>query len=219
MEKKKIYLYASISFAITSVLVYFLLKSKTFANVGSISTEFSKSSYNGLIVVKPNNKTKFEVLIVFGGMSYADPEWMYKQIPREVLLNYLVFIAPYTKSYTSVRDIVNSYMKSNGYDEKSLSLVGFSAGGLNVQSGYDRSMKFVGLIDPSTKSQYADIDFGKNTHMVYNNSNWGAYPNIKALQPKIANNISNGGGMVEEVNMSHASIPKYFFNSHSKYLL
>jgi hypothetical protein len=218
MKNKKLYIYASISFVITSLLVYFLVKGKSLVKGEAKSTDFSKSSFEGIIVAKPNNKTEFDVLIVFGGMYYANPEWMYKQIPKEVFLNNLVFIAPYTKSYSSVKGIVDKYMKDNGYRIGSLSLAGFSAGALNVQSGYRKDMKFVGLIDPSTKSQFAEIDFGKNVHMVYNNSNWGTYPNIKALQPKIADNIRKGGGVVQEVKMKHDSIPKYFFNTHSQSL-
>lgn len=220
MEKKKLYIYASISFAITSILIYFLLKGKDGlkALARKESTNYEKSSYRGLIVSTPNNNTSFDVLIVFGGISYANPEWMYKQLPREVLLNNLVFIAPYTEALSSVKDKVASYMDENGFKEVSLSLVGFSAGGLNIQSGYSINLKFFGLIDPSTKSEYAKINYGKNAHMVYNNDNWGAYPNIKSLQPKIAKNIENGGGMTEEVKMAHADIPKYFFSSHSKYL-
>jgi len=178
------------------------------------SNSFLKINDGESIIIKPSNKSEFNVLMVFGGMMYANPQWMLEQMPNDILKSYLVFIYPYTTPYSIAYNRVQSYMSKNGYKMKSLSMVGFSAGALNIQSGYDKSLKFFGLIDPSTKSKYEDIVYGSNAHMVYNNNNWGVYPNIKALQPKIAKNIRKGGGFVEEVNKSHASIPKYFFEKH-----
>jgi hypothetical protein len=54
--------------------------------------------------------------------------------------------------------------------------------------------------------------------MVYNPNNWlGQGPGLEAianLQPQIGDKIVKAGGRAENIKMSHASIPKYFFNKY-----
>lgn len=217
MENKKLITYSAISLAITSIFVYLLYKMKKSSKeeVDTPSTDYTKETYKDYVVSKPNGKESVNVVIVYGGINYANPEWMFKQVPKEVLLRNLMFIAPYTTSATQVSKDLDAYLSKNNLEKKSLSVIGFSAGGNNAQSSYSDKLRFFGLIDPSTKEQWLSINFGKNAHMVYNNSNWGSYPSIKSIQPKIASKIDKAGGMVESVDMSHKDIPKYFFNSHS----
>ena len=90
--------------------------------------------------------------------------------------------------------------------------MGFSAGGLQVQSNYSPSWKIAGLIDPSTKTQYLELPFSDNVKMIYNNSNWtGSLAGIGTVQTKLEQKIKNKGGYSEKVSISHENIPKYFF--------
>ena len=219
MEKKKLYTYTAISLAVSTILIYLIVKMKgKGGNIGekdTPSTDYTKEDYKDYIVTTPNGKKSVNVVIVYGGINYANPKWMFEQMPKEILLRNLIFIAPYTNSASKVNTDLNSYLKDNNLTKKSLSVIGFSAGGNNAQSSYSDNLRFFGLIDPSTKEEWLNIKFGKNSHMIYNNSNWGSYPSIKSIQPKIASKIDNAGGKVESVAMSHANIPKYFFNSYA----
>jgi hypothetical protein len=218
MENKRLYTYSAISLVISSALLYLIFKLNKVGNQSESdkpSNSFSKDTFKDYVITKPSDKTSVNVVLIFGGMAYANPEWMMQQIPKETLLKSLIFIAPYTSKLSVVKNDLDSYLKSKNLKQKSLSVIGFSAGGYNAQASYSKDLRFFGLIDPSTKSDYLNIDFGNSANMTYNNDNWNVYPNIKSLQPKIANNILKGGGNVEVVSMSHINIPKYFFNSHS----
>jgi hypothetical protein len=92
--------------------------------------------------------------------------------------------------------------------------LGFSAGALNVQKAPQKPFKFIGLIDPSTRSEYVSLPFTNNVKMVYNDANWGTLPKIKEALPKLAQSVKNAGGDSEKVALAHAKIPSYFFNKY-----
>ena len=50
--------------------------------------------------------------------------------------------------------------------------------------------------------------------MVYNDANWGGYPQIKSVLPNLADAINKLGGDAEKVNLQHSKIPSYFFNKY-----
>ena len=202
------------SIVITGVIVvlgFIILKRFFKSEPTVIKSNTKKTLSDGVILSLPDTKyTKYNLVIIFGGMYYANPEWMYKQIPSEGLYKNIVVIAPYTMSFEKAKSIYQSALKD--YNIKSTSVMGFSAGGLQVQSNYSPSWKMAGLIDPSTKTQYLELPFSDNVKMVYNNSNWtGNLAGIGTVQTKLEPKIKNKGGYAEKVSISHESIPKYFF--------
>jgi hypothetical protein len=141
-------------------------------------------------------------IIIWGGMHYATPEWMNKQIPEWMWGQYEIYIVPYGTPFSQIKKDI---------DPKTTGLIGFSAGGLDVLKNYSKDYAFIGLIDPSTRDVYTKIDYGSNTFMVYNDKNWG---NINKTLTKVADQINNTGGKSALVSMEHSSIPKYFFEVH-----
>lgn len=176
-----------------------------------IKANTKKVLSDGVIVSIPETKyAKYDLVIIFGGMYYANPEWMYSQIPKDGFYKNIVVIAPYTMSFDKAKSIYEPFLKD--YKIKSSSVMGFSAGGLQVQSNYSPSWKIAGLIDPSTKSQYLELPFSDNVKMIYNNANWtGSLAGIGTVQTKLDPIIKNKGGYAEKVSISHENIPKYFF--------
>jgi hypothetical protein len=166
---------------------------------------------DGVILSTPDTKFNgYNLVIIFGGMYYATPEWMYKQIPTEGFYKNIVVIAPYTMSFEKAKVIYETALKA--YTIKSTSVMGFSAGSLQVQNNYSPKWEIAGLIDPSTKSQYLELPFSDNVKMIYNNANWGGnLAPIGTVQAKLDTIIKKKGGFAEKVNISHKSIPKYFF--------
>lgn len=175
---------------------------------------------NSIIVSIPaGNFNSYDVNIIFGGISYANPEWMYKQIPKNILYRDIVVVAPYSTNLSKVESVYKSFLENKGYSNKikDVSIMGFSAGGPPVFNSYSQKYKLVGLIDPSTRESYKDFPYTNNTVMVYNERNWGSqYDSIKKAMPIVADSINKKGGVGERVNLSHDKIPKYFFE---KYLL
>lgn len=175
---------------------------------------------NGLIFSKPVSDFKYPLIYVFGGMYYANPEWMLQQIPSYLKSRAFIVLAPYTTSFSNVKKQTEKYLSDNNIsiNPEKISIAGFSAGGLNVQNSYNNTLKVAGLIDPSTRSEYLDLPFTKNAIMVYNENNWG-YPNIKATLPKLDKVINDSDGIGERVNIIHKEIPKYFFEKYQNKFL
>ncbi len=162
-------------------------------------------------------KTKLEsysLVIVFGGINYANPKWMLGETPKNLLSKAVFVFVPYTTPYSDAKKQIDSYLATKGIKTNSVSVLGFSAGGLNVQKAPLNNFKFIGLIDPSTRSEYVTLPFTKVAKMVYNDANWGSLPKIKEALPKLAQSVKTAGGDSEKVSLSHAKIPAYFFTKH-----
>jgi hypothetical protein len=56
--------------------------------------------------------------------------------------------------------------------------------------------------------------YGDNVKMVYNDANWGGFPQIKAVLPTLADLVNKVGGSAEKVNLKHDKIPSYFFDKY-----
>jgi hypothetical protein len=202
-----------ISAIVSTIGLYFLIKPKSKGQLGNTATRYKTINDNGFIITIPDsNKKQFDVVYIFGGMAYANPKWMYSKIPSSVFLNNVVIIAPYTSKFSSTKSKLQEIITPKGIKVGSISLIGFSAGALNVLDNYSPNYKFIGLIDPSNREGHLGIDLGKNAFMTYNQSNWGSYPRIKKDMGAMAEKIRNNGGVAESVKLSHKDIPSYFFN-------
>jgi len=156
----------------------------------------------------------YNLVIIFGGINYANPKWMFTETPKELLSKAIFVFVPYTVSYADAKKQIDEQLAKKGMKFKEVSILGFSAGALNVQKAFRKDFKFIGLIDPSTRSEYINTPFTDNTKMVYNDSNWTGLAKIKEALPKIAKSVENGGGDSEKVSLSHAKIPAYFLNKY-----
>jgi hypothetical protein len=225
----------------------FLIKNKNWIIIGSVAMTLSIIGYfmfkkddedsesedvdinegnttekkSGLIFSKPVTKFKYPLIYVFGGIEYANPDWMLKQVPSYLLSRAFVVFAPYTSSFDSVKKATEKYLSDNDIEinPKKISITGFSAGGLNVQKALSNDFKLVGLIDPSTRSEYLNLPFSNNAVMSYNDSNWTGYPSIRATLPKLDKVINDSSGIGEKVNLGHSAIPKYFFNKYKSKMI
>jgi hypothetical protein len=142
-----------------------------------------------------------KTLIIFCGMYYATPQWCQRQLPTHIKSTYKIYYLKWGTPITQVPSI----------DYKSTALIGFSAGGLDVLKNYNEDWKFVGLIDPTCRDKYKNLNFTKNTYMIYNDKNWGG--KNKSLKI-IANRINFCGGLAKKLDMGHGSQYKYFFETY-----
>ena len=220
-DKKWVYILGGLALLSVGFLIYKKVTKK--ANLVESKPDFKEGNNTfkkgNLIISVPVTKSKtYPIIYVFGGIDYATPEWMLKQIPQFILSRNVVVLAPYTISYNNIN--IQDFLNSKGIviDTKNVSITGFSAGGINVQNAHNQNFKFIGLIDPSTRESFLNLPFGKNTKMVYNDANWTGYPNIRATLPKLDKVINNKGGESEKANIQHSNIPKYFFEKYKKEL-
>jgi hypothetical protein len=138
-------------------------------------------------------------IIIWGGMYYATPEWISKQIPEWMWSRYEIYIAPYGTKLSNIANV----------NPQTTALIGFSAGGMDVLKNYNQQYALCVLLDPSTRSKYTLIEYGPNTLMFYNAANWGS---INKNLTSVANRINETGGNAVSLDLQHADIPKYFFD-------
>ena len=169
-------------------------------------------SNDDLIITKPKKLFASKVVFLWGGLHFADPQWMLSQIPNTILNKYTFLIVPYNTSLSSVK---SSYKAEFNKDvkEKNLMLVGFSAGAKIPQQVYSNDFELVGLIDPSTDSQLAKKSYGENTVLTYNLPNWSGLPSIYKQLPILRESVVSSGGKAIELKLSHKKFVKYFFEN------
>jgi hypothetical protein len=162
----------------------------------------SKTNNKGFILHEAPEPKDDSFAVVFGGISYANPNWMKQQVPSELLRTKNFLFVPFTSNISDVTSFLG--------DKKISSVSGFSAGGHRVWPLVDK-FNFVGLIDPSTKDSYVSsfaIPSDK-VRLMFNDKNWGgklSYIGKNQLLSK-----DKMGSSAERVNLGHSKIPNSFF--------
>lgn len=163
----------------------------------------------GLIKKILREQTMHTVLVVFGGINYATPEWMDSQIPTHVIDNRTVIIKSYN---TDVEEVIEELNELN-YDN--LEVVGFSAGGRNVfKLAKKIRIDLLGLVDPTVPRSWSLEGFPSNSILFFNNDNWNYYPDIKERQIELKEVMLDNGMMVVEEELNHKDFPKVFFEEY-----
>lgn len=192
------------------ILIYMITKNKS---------SFEKLIDKNGILFNLINRKKGNLLIVIGGINYANNKFMYDQIPDKIKDECFIVIAPYNINYNFLQLEINDFIAKNKILINKIALIGFSAGGHIVQKNYNKNLFFVGLIDPSVNDSYLNNDINNNMFMLYNHNNWSGYPNIKKNLPLLNNKINNFGGESLEILESHSKIPNLFFKKYTNKLI
>ena len=157
---------------------------------------------------------KVDVVVIYGGLHYATPNWMFKEISKytpDLLYSNIFIFLPYSASLNQQEELIKQATKDKVVN--TYSLIGFSKGGEAVVTLKNfRKWRFVGLIDPSIGWNYKNRSWGKETVMTYGSkammdiyeSNGKRYTDISKL-------IKSGRGKVEKTVSDHALAPREFF--------
>lgn len=170
------------------------------------------------VITTPNNNVSNNMAIVFGGMHYATPSWMEKQVPESYKSNKVFLFVDSYRTNTKLNEVL-TYKGKNfpGYNITSVS--GFSLGGYEAWNAIANNYNFIGLMDPSTNSNNVNIyttykgknQAPSNVVMAYNINTWGGIPSIKANLQKVAPLM---GPYAKSLRLSHEEIPKWFFENY-----
>lgn len=174
---------------------------------------------NDVLVFLPENKASYPLVIIFGGMYYANPEWMAEQLKPSYFEKSILLIIPYTQSYKTILPNALKEIDRAGYKVNGKAIMGFSAGGNDVLQNYSDEFYFVGLIDPSLTQSGLNLPIDKRWGMMFNDKNWGSYPSIKALFQPYAEKINDQNGFALGTNLKHQDIPKEFFKEFESKIL
>jgi hypothetical protein len=173
---------------------------------------------------KSDQTQDINVLIIYGGMGFADNKWMESQVPQEIKDRYLIAYVPYTTKLSQVLQEIDGFLLLHNLNEKKESIIGYSAGGYRVLEGYTERFSFVGLCDPSFKLTDTKKTFGNNVRMIWGGMvhTFGYYEdNHGQMQPnylKLEDAVLRGGGYSERLKIAHIEFPKEFFLKFGKEL-
>lgn len=177
---------------------------------------------NAYEVTQPNTELdEYDVLILWGGLNYADSIWMEQNTPDSVKERYLVIYLEYYDSRTN-SELLQLLKDKIAPKAKSFTFGGFSRGGRNVMSFMNHMkntdsisgkpiMRFL-LIDPSIENNLIDSLNYKKTTMTYGSTGMlglfnNAYQRMKA-------NIERDKGIVDKQSQSHNWFVPYTLNKY-----
>lgn len=223
LVEKENYLASDIGFALTNNGDGVLLSPQsaggyTMKIIYDLNKVDKKGQVPKYVITTPNSNVSNNMAIVFGGMDYATPEWMEKQVPDIYKSNKVFLFVDSYRTKTTLNEALTFKGKNfPGYNITSVS--GFSLGGYQAWSAIANNYKFIGLIDPSTNDNnvttyitYKGINPPpSNIVMIYNINTWNSIPGIKANLKEVAPLM---GPYAQSSKLSHGQIPEYFFKTY-----
>jgi hypothetical protein len=107
------------------------------------------TSASAIVTIPDGAQGNLPILTIFGGMHYANKEWMMKQVPANLFSSHIISFANYTTYYTSsVKPNIEAAMATSKVSGTYKALLGFSAGGARVEGAMgDESWSVLGMID------------------------------------------------------------------------
>jgi len=188
-------------------------------------SEADLSKVDDYIISIPEDVSSPVGLIIFwsGNESAGNSRnTIYKDFPNILLNNNMIIIAKggdgKARTLTQINDVVDIFSANKGVSITSTSILGHSAGGIQVFKNYNTSYKFVGLVDPSFSSHsfYTNTVnttlFGSNTHYSYRQANWPTKYSFYEDYPLFETKVKGDGGVAEETGNKHENYTKYFLN-------
>jgi hypothetical protein len=180
-----------------------------------IGTGFKKTVEEDTIYTVPVGLTAAPLVIVYGGVmkyDYAHKEAMEAAVPASLKSRaVMMFVNIYAPALSTLIGRGQAFADKNGITITDVKAAGYSGGATDVQQGFSPSLSMVGLIDPATNESFVNLPFNRGTRMIYNADNWGGFPEIKALLPKLAAAVRRGGGDARSISIRHRDMPAKFF--------
>lgn len=88
---------------ITLILIAGIIILKVTLTKKTIIQNYKTYNIGELIISVPENEMeKFPVIFIFGGINYATPEWMFQQVPKELLYHSICVFCSYKNSFENV---------------------------------------------------------------------------------------------------------------------
>ena len=107
---------------------------------------YKTKQFKDLVISNPDYPLIVDdIIIAFGGVGFNEID-MFNAIPRRIKNRYRIITAPYYISYPKVLEMAEIYLNDgNTLSPLNQIVLGFSAGGRNVQSHYDPNFKLAGF--------------------------------------------------------------------------
>jgi len=162
---------------------------------------------NYKISIPPNPNGAFPLVVLFAGTTHIPP--VFAGTPDSYFKNAILVFSEASGSFADIQSRLKPLLAATQTRIGSVSICGYSLGGIPAFRDYGHATKAVGLIDPTTH----DRDIPKlDNKAIYscNPDNWTdpTYALIKAAQVEAGK--SGHAGVYERTTIGHAAYPKYF---------
>ncbi len=203
------------------------------ANLKNISSgipkhKIAKHKQGQIIITYPEvNSRKLPLIMIFGGIDYATPEFMMKNTPQTYFENAILVFAPCKMvgglGFKFYKKQVDHFLSKNKLKFKNFSVCGFSGGGPDALETYGEEINIIGLMDPSPELPVKKPTFKKIINE-YNVENWhDNSPEYKQTMEKkfsdLADFTRDAGGEPIDNTLEHSLFPKYFLYRYRNILL
>jgi hypothetical protein len=190
--------------------------------------KISRQNLGHMIITYPEAASKkLPLIMIFGGIDYATPEFMMKNTPQIYFENAILVFAPCKmvgglgfKFYKKQLDL---FIAKKQLEFKNFSVCGFSGGGPDAMSAEGEDINVLGLIDaspelPSQKPSFKKIINEFNVENWHDNS-----PDYKQTMEKKFRDFAEwtrvSGGEAVDNSLDHKLFPKYFLYRYRNILL
>ena len=194
------------NFSSAGSMLFYLNKDGKYTSEFGNNTISSNGDTTKFYYSEPNQKTDKIIYFWAGLESVISRKAQWNQIPKIIKDNYYIVMAAGTGSNQQnpigdFKKVVEGFNSSLKVDKLQKVLMGYSAGGYSVFNNYDKSYKFVALMDPSlsSTSNTEDRTYSNNVAMIWGSSGMKGISNWGTRYPKVQEAIKNGGGFSQEI--------------------
>jgi hypothetical protein len=165
---------------------------------------------------------KYPVILLFGGLDYATPDYMLEHCPQYLLSRCIVAAVPcaYQKGrgFKHYISQIESWMSKEQYSMSKLTVCGFSGGAADALQAKHPQLQFLGLIDPEPilpKTTAVPLTLAYYRQNWAGNEVYGEKSNFAHFS-RLDLWVRRHGGKAEEVKIPHEKFPTYFLYKHRK---
>lgn len=169
----------------------------------------SYKSSHSIVTVPDGAGADLPIVMVFGGKSYANKEWMMKQVPAHLFATHIFAFANYTTAYGSVKPDIEAAMGTSQVKGSYKALLGFSAGGYPLEAAKgSESWSILGMIDAVV---YKDHTYPAKVLQIYNI--WSGLTEKDDPRHLLHQRIQKGEVAGESFrDRTHETMPSKWFN-------
>lgn len=172
-----------------------------------------------IVTIPENASGTLPILVIVGGISYANKTWMKGQTPPNLFQTHILSFSNHSTGYTKgVRPGIEKAMEKESVKGNYKAMLGFSKGGERVNlAKADEAWSFLGMIDPS-------VPDGGGTYPcpIYHVWDlWGSNTLENDNRSELHNKVISGaqaGESVRDTKAKHADMPKRWFELYGSKL-
>jgi hypothetical protein len=162
---------------------------------------------NYKISIPPSASGTVPLVVLFAGTTHIPP--VFEGASAGLFKNAFLVFSEATGNFSEALNKLKPLLDATGARVGSISICGYSLGGIAAFREYGHANKAVGLIDPTTHmGDIAKLD--NKAIFSCNPDNWSVPLYAKIVEAQIEAGKSGKAGLYERTTIGHGAYPKYF---------